>query len=203
VVRRHGWGGSPPVDEHEARTRIIEAAIRCVDRKGPTEFSLSDVANELGVIRQTVYRYYPSTDELFVAVGRFAVESFVDELERHLRRITDPSDWVVEALATTIEWLPERPHLTLLLQAGRTEPFTRGTTSTTAVAVGREVFKRSRIDWIAAGFASRDLDELIELMLRLIQSMVIDPPEPPRSPAQLRRYLHRWIAPAVYPPASS
>ena len=205
MVRRHGWGGSPPADEDEARSRIVIAAMCCVDRDGPGEFSLSDVAAELGVIRQTVYRYFSSTDDLFSAVGVEAVKGFIDELVAHLRRRADPADWAIEALATTIERLPDRPYLTLLLATGRSEPFTRGVTSGAAVAVGREIFDRSPVDWAAAGYSRRDVDELIELMLRLIQSMTVDPPTPDRTPKELRRFLRRWIAPALHsgPPGSA
>jgi AcrR family transcriptional regulator len=197
VVRRHGWGGSPPADEIEARQRIIEAAMRCVDQQGARRFTLAHVASDLGVIRQTVYRYFSSTDDLLSAVGQVAVEDFLDELVEHLRRYTSPSAWVVEAVAVTLERLPSRPYLTLLLAAGSTGPFTTGVTSPEAMAVTHELFKRSRIDWIAEGYSPRDLDELIELLLRLVQSMVVDPPDPPRSPRALRRYLRRWIAPAL------
>jgi AcrR family transcriptional regulator len=194
VVRRHGWAGSPPADDDEARRRIVDAAMRCVDEHGPRQFTIAQVATDLGVIRQTVYRYYPSTDELFAAVGQVAVEGFIDELAEHLQTIDDPADWFVEALASAIERVPRRPYLTLLLDAGRTEPFTRGITSTEAMAVGREMVKRSSVDWAAHDYEVSDLDELIELMLRLLQSMVIDPPAEPRSPAQLRAWLRRWTA---------
>ena len=93
--------------------------MRCIDRRGPIETTLSDVATELSVTRQTVYRYFRGTDELFTAVGQVAVETFIDDLTAHLRWRTDPADWVVEALATAIERLPDEPYLTLLLAAGR------------------------------------------------------------------------------------
>jgi AcrR family transcriptional regulator len=196
-VRRHGWRGDPPADEADARQRIIEAAMRCVDRAGPDQFTIAQVAEDLGIIRQTVYRYFPSTEHLFTAVGQYAVADFIDELADHLRAVRVPADWFVEALAMAIERLPDRPYLTLLLASGRTEPFARGITSPEAMAVGREVVKRAPIDWPAHGYDSGDLDELIELMLRVLQSMVIDPPDPPRTPRQLRRFLRRWLAPAL------
>jgi AcrR family transcriptional regulator len=196
-VRRHGWGGKAPADEAEARQRIIEAAMRCVDEYGPEQFTIAKVAEDLEVIRQTIYRYFPSTEDLFAAVGQFAVEGFIDELAEHLGAITEPADWFVEALATAIERVPDRPYLTLLLASGRTEPFARGVTSPEAMAVGREVVKRSPIDWPAHRYDSKDLDELIELMLRILQSMIIDPHTPQRTPRQLRRFLRRWLAPAV------
>jgi AcrR family transcriptional regulator len=197
MARRRGWAGSPPADEQEARARIIEAAMRCVDRSGPAEFTLSDVATELGVIRQTVYRYFASSDELFSALGKETVASFVDELTCHLRPIDRPADWVVEALASVIERLPSKRYLTLLLAAGRTERFSHGVTSRVSMELVGDLFTRSSVDWAAAGFTERELAELSELLLRLLQSMTIDPPDPPRTGPELRRYLARWIAPAI------
>lgn len=198
-MARRGWGGSPPRDDDEARRRIVAAAMRCIDRNGPTNTTLADVAAELSVIRQTIYRYFPGTDQLFLAVGQVAVETFFDELTVHLRWRTEPADWVVEALATAIERLPDEPYLTLLLVAGGPGPFTRGMTSPAGLRISRTLLDRSSVDWVAAGFDDKEVDELVEHMLRVLQSMVIDPPHPPRTGADLRRYLRRWIAPAVVP----
>lgn len=197
MSRRRGWAGTPPNDDEDARDRIVAAASRCVDRLGPTAFSLSEVAHELGVSRPTVYRYFPSTDELLSAVGQYVMQEFSDQMRAHLQRITDPAEWAVEGIAIAVEWLPSRPHLTLLLAAGRTEPFARGFTSPVAHEMTREALRVSSIDWPAAGFSRRDLDELVDLMLRLIASMLIDPPDPPYGKAKLRRYLRRWVAPAI------
>ncbi|MCK9874663.1 TetR/AcrR family transcriptional regulator [Frankia sp. Ag45/Mut15] len=202
MAKRRGWAGRPPADEDEARARIIEAAIRCVDRLGPRACTLSDVAAELGVIRQTVYRYYPSAAGLFTAVGRASVDSFTDELAGHLLPIELPAPWAVEALATTIEWLPTKPYLTLALAAGHTEAFSRGVTSPVSRKLLRALISRSHVDWTTAGYDDRRLDELAELLLRLLQSMTIDPPDPARTGPQLRDFLWRWIAPAVTAPSA-
>src|SRR5438445_6767775 len=197
MAKRRGWAGLPPKDDQEARDRIVEAASRLVDQFGPAAFSLSEVANKLGVSRPTVYRSFESTDELLAAVGQYAMQEFSDRVRAHLQGITDPAEWVVEGIAINIEWLPSRAHLSLLLAAGRTVPFARGFTPSVAVDMTREVFRSSSIDWPALGFSQSDIDELIDLMLRLIASMLIDPPDPPYTKAKLRRYLRRWIAPAV------
>jgi AcrR family transcriptional regulator len=197
MARHHGWGGSPPADEREARARIIEAAIRCVDRDGPEQFTLSSVAAELGVIRQTIYRYYASTDELMSAVSQASVESFLDEFKQHLEPFTCPADWVIEALAAAIEQLPAERYLVLLLAAGRPVSFTQGVVSDVAIQIGRGLAKESAVDWAAAGYDGQRLDELIELMLRIIQSMVVTPKVPARRGPELRGYLHRWLAPGI------
>lgn len=85
MAGRHGWAGAPPADEREARRRIIEAARRCVGREDPARFTRSDVAADLGVIRRTVYRCYPRSDDLLSVVGPAAGESFAGELTRHCR----------------------------------------------------------------------------------------------------------------------
>ena len=52
------------------------------------------------------------------------------------------------------------------------------------------------IDWEHYGFDESGLDELNEFGLRVLQSFLADPGRPPRSGADLRRYLTRWIGPA-------
>ena len=59
------------------------------------------------------------------------------------------------------------------------------------------MYRRLPIDWDALGYSDDDVDGLIELMLRLLQSFLVDPGHPPRSRAERRAYLRRWIAPAV------
>jgi AcrR family transcriptional regulator len=200
MAKRRGWAGTPPTDDTDARTRIIEAAVRCVDRLGADGFSLSEVAKELGVARPTVYRYFGSTEELLSAVGLRAMQDFSDQLRAHLQDISEPAAWVVEGIATPVEWLPTRPHMILLLTADHSRSFARGLTSSIAIDMTREAFDVSAIDWHALGFTRRDIDELINLMLRLIASLLIDPPDPPYTAAELRAFLRRWIAPALEQP---
>jgi hypothetical protein len=59
---------------------------------------------------------------------------------------------------------------------------------------------RFDIDWEHHGFDETGLDELNEFTLRLLHSFLADPGRPARSGADLRRYLIRWIGPAIaYP----
>jgi AcrR family transcriptional regulator len=194
---RHGWRGDPPGSEAEARERIVGAAMRCVDRYGPGKTGLSDVADELGVTRQTVYRYFAGTDDLLAAVARSAVGSYLNRLARHLAQVTDPVEVVVEALAFTIERLPEERYLSVLLTAGRHARFFAGVTSPAAVEFARSLLERTAVDWEKAGYSRAELDELGEFALRVLQSLVLDPGTPPRSGPALRDFLRRWVGPAV------
>jgi len=194
---RHGWRGDPPRSETEARKRIVGAAMRCVDRYGPAKTGLSDVAHELGVTRQTVYRYFAGTDELLAAVARSAADDYLDRLARHLARVTDPVEAVVEALAFTIERLPGERYLGVLLTSGRFGRFFAGVTSPEAIEFARSLLERTAVDWEKAGYGHAELDELAEFALRLLLSLVLDPGTPARSGSVLRGFLRRWAGPAI------
>ena len=194
---RHGWRGDPPGSEAEARERIVGAAMCCVDRYGPGKTGLSDVAHELGVTRQTVYRYFAGTDDLLAAVARSAAGSYLDRLARHLAQVTDPVEVVVEALVFTIERLPEERYLGVLLTAGRSGRFFAGVTSPAAIEFARSLLERTAVDWDKAGDSRAELDELGEFALRVLQSLVLDPGTPSRSGPALRDFLRRWVGPAI------
>ncbi|EKF22267.1 bacterial regulatory s, tetR family protein [Mycolicibacterium hassiacum DSM 44199] len=195
-MRTHGWAGATPASDEEAVTRILDAADKAIDARGG-EFSIADVARTLGVTRQTVYRYFPSTDALLMAAAQRAATAFLDRLAEHLRGITDPAEAIAEGIATALEWLPEDKHTSLLLGPAKAGAFSRTVTSDIALQFAGSMLRRFDIDWAAWGFDDAMLDELAEHVLRIIQSFVIDPGRPPRRGDDLRRYLRRWVGPTV------
>jgi AcrR family transcriptional regulator len=197
-VRTHGWSGSTPATDDEAVARILSAAGKAIDERG-AEFSIADVARTLGVTRQTVYRYFPSTEALLVAVAVQAADDFLERLAGHLRGLDDPVDAVTEAIATALEWLPKDKHLGLLLAPGRADEHTVSVTSDVALQFANRMVRRFDVDWAGLGFTDEELDELAEHLLRIIQSFVIDPGRPPRTGEDLRGYLRRWVGGAVLP----
>jgi AcrR family transcriptional regulator len=201
-VRTHGWSGAAPASDDEAISRILDAASKAIDAKG-ADFSIADVARTLGVTRQTVYRYFPSTDALLVAAAVHAADDFVDRLEAHLRDVTDPVEAVTEGIATALEWLPKDKHLGLLIEPGRTNPHIGSVTGDVALDFGHSMVRRFDVDWAELGFTDDDLDELAEHLLRIIQSFVTDPGRPPRTGEELRAYLRRWVGSAIPPSAEA
>lgn len=109
-MRTHGWSGSAPATDDEVIARILDAAGKAIDAHG-ADFSIADVARTLGVTRQTVYRYFPSTDALLVAAAVHAASDFLDRMATHLRGISDPVEAVTEGIATALEWLPKDKHI--------------------------------------------------------------------------------------------
>ena len=195
-MRTHGWSGSAPASDEEAVARILAAASKAIDTQG-ADISIADVARTLGVTRQTVYRYFPSTDALLIAAATNVATGYLDRLADHLAGITDPADAAVEGIAATLEWLPNEKHMGLLLGPDRASAFSADVTSDVAVDFARTMLSRFDVDWAGIGYTDADLEELAEHLLRIIQSFVVDPGRPPRTGPQLRRYLRRWVAPAL------
>jgi hypothetical protein len=112
--------------------------------------------------------------------------------------ITDPGQAVIELIASTLEALPAEPYIGILVSAPRVGTFARGFTSPQAARFGRLMLQRIHVDWEALGLTGPMFDEFVEQLLRIMQSLVIDPGTPPRRGEPLRDYLTRWLwAPAT------
>jgi AcrR family transcriptional regulator len=65
--------GKPRADAERNRNRVLEAAKEAFTRSG-ADASLDDIAKQAGVGAGTLYRHFPSRDELLEAVYRTEVE---------------------------------------------------------------------------------------------------------------------------------
>ncbi|WP_326948484.1 TetR/AcrR family transcriptional regulator [Amycolatopsis sp. NBC_01307] len=194
----HGWRGNPPGTEDEARRRIVEAATACLDRAGLAKTSLSDVAAEAGVTRQTVYRYFPGLKDILRAVGLAGVEEFAGRMARHLASFGTAAEAAVEAVVFAVRTVPGEPYLGLLLQAGEGEYFTAGVTSQLAFSAGAGILRNVPVDWAAAGVGSDDdLQGLAEILMRLFLSFLQYPSTPALTDDELRALVRRWLGPAL------
>ena len=67
-----------------AKLRHAQAAM------GQPGIKVGELCAELGVTRQTVYRYYPSLADLLGAVAQAGLEDFVARMQAHLATATMP-----------------------------------------------------------------------------------------------------------------
>jgi len=204
-MRAHGWAGSPPTDAVEARSRILGATRDRLTALGTT--STAEVAEHLGVTRQTVYRYFPTTEDLLNAAATEAVAELTTDLVGHVRAHLaatrgDAGDAVVEGVAYVFEHLRDDPALNRLLAPGRLSGTVADLTSTSSIDIGRTLIAGFGIDWEALGWDEARQRELVEHLLRTLQSLVLDPGDPARSGRELRAYLQRWLAPALRLPGN-
>jgi AcrR family transcriptional regulator len=194
----HGWQGNPPGTEQEARRRIVEAATACLDRAGLAKTSLSDIAAEAGVTRQTVYRYFPRLADILGAVAIASVEEFAVRMERHLTTFGSPAEVAVESVVFGVRAVPEERYLSLLLQADEGDFFTGAVTSREWLALGARILRHVPVDWASAGVTTdEDFAGLAEVLMRLFLSFLRYPSTPPLDDDQLRNLVRRWVGPSL------
>ena len=70
--------------------RILDAAGRCIVRRGNTQFRMGEVSDEAGVSRSTVYRYFPGRDDVLLGLMLMRVDHALGDLVRSLHRSGRP-----------------------------------------------------------------------------------------------------------------
>jgi AcrR family transcriptional regulator len=197
-VRTHGWSGELPRDEAQARSRILSVTRALITAGGAP--GIAEVARAVGVSRPTVYRYFGSSEALLDAASLDAIADLVEQLSEHVEDfVRSPRVDHVDALVDVVVWvlgrLRDDPVLARLVTPGRLDATLRNLTAPSSISLGQELLDRMPIDWAALGLPVELRAELVEHLLRMLQSLVLDPAD--RSPEQLRAYLDRWLAPAL------
>ncbi len=187
--RRRAWNGRRPGSPAEARQRLIDATQRCVERLG-SSVSLSHVAEEAGVTRQTVYRYFDDMADLANAAMVYATGGFHERLRRHAMRAGSGPERLVETLVYAISRIGSDPYLGTLLDGGLTISI--------EAALRLELVQLEMLYLCEGddGLSKTDRDELSELLLRLLHSYVADTGVH-RSEEDLRTFMYRWILPMI------
>jgi AcrR family transcriptional regulator len=192
-----------PSSDEEAISRILSAVDEEVAEHGAA-IRLADVARRIGVTRQTVYRYFPNADALLMASAMRAVNGFIDQVAAHVGDYNDPVAAVIESVSFGVENLSGDPQLENLLTRREEDDTPISLTSDTAISFCLSVFHRLDVDWELHGFDAIGLRELAEITLRTVQSLLTDPGESARDGLALRRFVARWLGPAVlYPRMAS
>lgn len=72
------------MNDNPTRSRILEAGIKLFSRYGYMKTSLEDIAREAGIAKATIYYYFPSKEETFLAAFRDKAQELFEVLERQI-----------------------------------------------------------------------------------------------------------------------
>jgi AcrR family transcriptional regulator len=81
----------PKVSEkhkHEVRDAILDAALVCFTQAGYDGTSVDDIAAAAGRSVGTLYNYFPSKQEIFLALALRELESDIEAIREHLHEAT-------------------------------------------------------------------------------------------------------------------
>jgi AcrR family transcriptional regulator len=89
------------VPESTSAEAILAAAMQAIAERGPGKLTLSAVASAAGVSRPTLYRWFPTKDDLLAAITVYAEEQF----DAGLRAVVDARHDPAERLDAALRYL--------------------------------------------------------------------------------------------------
>lgn len=95
-----------PQDKELRRTEILDAALVVFADKGYRDATVADVARTAGLSYGSVYVYFDSKDDLFLALMRHVEQTLIDRIDESRDRQANRSGYTafVEAVAATLEF---------------------------------------------------------------------------------------------------
>lgn len=115
--RAAAWGADLPVDEADARERLLAAAESCYAERGVRRTRMSDIAAKAGVHRRTVYDYFETKDALLAACFVRAITAVFDAAERCWRTTSPFLEQLVDAMLVGLDAARNSPSLAVLIGA--------------------------------------------------------------------------------------
>jgi AcrR family transcriptional regulator len=89
------------INKEEKKANILEASIRVFAKKGMTKTKMSDIAEAADIGKGTIYEYFRSKDDIFLASFHFFLENVDSVISQRLYRISDPQE---KLLAYSSAW---------------------------------------------------------------------------------------------------
>ncbi len=182
----------------EQETAILAAAAREFTEAGVRQANMDAIAKASGVSRSTLYRRFPSKDNLLLALANDAFERGMVELEAAVAG-HPPADAVVEAFAHGAQMIQTDP---LLRRMVLEDAEIRGLTASLSSLFIDMVTERVAGSLREAG-ATMDDDELhqaVEIHVRLVISYLEIPAsdESRTSPEAVRSFAATFLAPMIH-----
>ncbi len=103
------------------REEILEAAVKLFARYGYAETDTQLLADELGVGKGTLYRYFCSKQDLFLAAVDRAMGRLREHIDTAIAGIPDPLDQIARGVRAYLEFVADHPEFVELLMQERAQ----------------------------------------------------------------------------------
>lgn len=189
---------SKPSPDPEAE--ILRAAKQCYLSDGIARTGMREVAAAAGVARSTLYRYFPSRDDVLVATIKLEMEEANNRIGKSLGQYTDPADLIVEGLLMAIRDIPQRPLLKAVFASDEDAVARRIIwNSDIIVKFGEELMDRVVQPALDANLLQTSVapEVLVEWVYRVLLSFLTLPSNWIKTEEQLRITLHALLVPVL------
>lgn len=198
LPRRVAWGmqGAP----QDPRARIIAAAASCIASLGVERTSLTAIAKQANVSRQTIYKYFANKDEIVIEAVRHEATSAAERIMTSAQNQVSAAAFVVEtAVAAHFEFTQNPAISPFFSEPDRVDFRARLLTSDTFNMVRH--FLEPILDYHPE--KASEFDDIIETFLRFHLSLLTYESGVTETPDALRAYLHKVMVPAMGLPSAS
>jgi AcrR family transcriptional regulator len=113
-VRKPGRPADPTLADRR-REEILDAAVKLFARHGFTETDTQVLANKLQVGKGTIYRYFCSKEELFLAAVDRVMRQLRQKVDAVIAEVEDPLQAIALAIRTFLTFVAQNPDLVELL----------------------------------------------------------------------------------------
>ena len=109
--------GRPPDAELQERRRaeILDTATAVFAENGFAAADVQEIANKTGVGKGTVYRYFPSKEELFLAAVDHGMRNLKLAVDAAAASAKQPLDRIAEGVLAYLTFFDDRPEIVELL----------------------------------------------------------------------------------------
>ena len=162
----------------DTASRILDAAFACFGDQGLGRTTMEDVARRAGITRQTVYRYFPSKDDLVMALVLREEDRFIEGTRRAFAADGTLEEALYRGVLYCLRFAREHPLLDRLLRSDAESLLPYLTTrARPLIKRAREAFLQEvgRKAWVRANVS----DQVADLAVRMTLSYALTPPDRP------------------------
>lgn len=110
-MRKNGNAQTKPYHHGDLSRALVDAALRLIEREGPSALSLRAVAREAGVSPAAPYHHFADKSELLDAVARQGWAALGQEMDRHLALANTPAQKRIAMGVAYVSFSREHPAL--------------------------------------------------------------------------------------------
>ena len=188
--------GQPyPTPEELTRNRLLDAGIACLDRHGLKKTTMRLIAEESGIVRQTVYNYFQNKYDLLSAAFEREGLLLGEETARFIERFDSVDDKFVEGFLYIHDHFPRNPILANVLDPTQNFVARAGLSSVPFAVYGELVFKAV---FEEHPYLKPHIEEISELWTRNVLSFLMLPGPRKKTRNELKQFVRRYLLPGIH-----
>ena len=133
-----------------SQSRVLSAAMRCIEKNGPASTTMEDIASEAGLVRKTVYLAYGNRTALMEAVLMQQIGKNVEQMRRYVRSCQSLDEAIVKGCIRHLQLIRKDKVMISLIENAhglKLERYFVGPTSPVAgmmLGIWQETFDKAR-----------------------------------------------------------